>query len=86
MKTMINNQKLNEFLELLYPILPTEVDQWQAEICFKNATFYENNGILEITTKGTPSLMITKYGGYLKYIFPNKKIKFISTKGFAAMA
>jgi len=71
-----------EFLEKLYPMLPAEVDRWQAEVDFRAVQIKIHGDEVEIYPEKAPlQFMAGKYEAYLKRIFPGKQIKLIQFKG-----
>jgi hypothetical protein len=75
----------NEMLTKLYALLPAEVDRWQAEVNFCAVHLKFKPDTVEIHTEKAPAVfMATKYGGYMRRIFKEKSIFFVSPKGATA--
>lgn len=70
----------------ILPMLPREVDRWQAEIDFCSVQIKIHGDDVTIYPEKAPTaLIVNKYHRYLQRIFPNKNIKIISKTGIAAM-
>jgi hypothetical protein len=82
---MTTNPEPFDLLAKLYPLLPAEVDRWQAEVCFRAVQLVFKPDVVEIYPEKAPAaFMVAKYGGFLRRIFTEKTIIFISSKGATA--
>ena len=74
-----------EFLKKLYPMLPSEVDRWQAEVDFCAVQIkISGDDVMIYPEKAPAQFMVNKYAGYLERLFPGKQITLISSKGAKA--
>ena len=70
------------FLEKLYPMLPAEVDRWQAEVDFRAVQIKIHDDEVEICLEKAPAqTIVEKYASYFNRIFPAKQIMVVSFKG-----
>ena len=75
----------NELLAKLCPMLPAEVDRWEAEVNFRAVQLIFKPDTMEIHPEKAPAaFMVAKYGGFMRRIFTQKTIIFISAKGATA--
>jgi hypothetical protein len=81
----MNQETKIDLLGKILPMLPAEVDRWQAEVDFRAVQIKIHGDEVMIYPEKAPlQFMAGKYAGYLKRIFPGKQIKLISSKGAKA--
>ena len=82
---MTTNPQPFDLLAKIYPLLPAEVDRWQAEVNFRAVQLVFKPDKVEIHPEKAPAaFMVAKYGGFMRRIFTQKTIIFISAKGATA--
>ena len=74
-----------DLLARILPMLPAEVDRWQAEVDFRAVQIkISGDDVMIYPEKAPAQFMVNKYAGYLERLFPGKQITLISSKGAKA--
>jgi hypothetical protein len=71
-----------DLLGKILPMLPAEVDRWQAEVDFRAVQIkIHNDEVMIYPEKAPAQFMADKYASYFNRIFPAKQITVVSSKG-----